>query len=132
MTWLLSKLTGVFGPYILGALGVLLFAMGIWLGWMQSVTVPRLHADIAKLDAARITALADAKVAQADNKQCAVDVQAQNDAVRNTATDCHSKSDAASVAAVRAVQKPIPPPAGKSAAEINQWLASTLRPPSSS
>jgi hypothetical protein len=131
MTWLLGKLSGVFGPYILGAFAVLLLALAAHIVWLHAITLRDLRAQIATLDLQRKTALADATLARADAAQCTVDIRAQNDAVQKTATDCKSKSDAAAVAAVRAANKPITPPAGKSAAEINQWLVSTLRPSSS-
>jgi hypothetical protein len=131
MGWLLGKLAGAAGPYIVGGVVVVLAGLGGWIGWLQWDN-HSLRAEVA--EAQQSTA-----EAQRDLAQCETDVgglesaiQHQNERIaRMRAMADRDAADARSRALSTLEherERARRPPDGHGPAAMNDWLQRALAP----
>lgn len=126
MTVLLRALTGAIGPYLIGAIGLLLLALLMAFG----VQTWRLHASQvteAKAASAMTSLSAERDRARDNRVSCENRLRLQSGQIRDLSAAANLSVRQASAAASKMLTRPLaPPPSNEDARGMNQWLDSVL------
>jgi hypothetical protein len=107
VTWLLGRLAGAAGPYLVGAVVAVVLALAGTVTW-QRLAIAELKVDVAGC--------------ATDRTELKGALELQNAKVDGMAAECKSQSDAAALAAMRAMSAPPVLLAGSGPTEMNRWF----------